>query len=152
MRMAQKREEQRGSNRKTEKRWKGKSPRREDWSLACRSKQEGEQELQAGRPSTCCFATAKSNTLFQQRHCLMASVEGPLPGPWLPLQTHQSTCCADTHAEIHQGFLKVIHTRCLCRVTHPGARRHNFPTCVSSNHFYCTFAWIMDKSAHLSES
>lgn len=77
MRMAQKREEQRGSNRKTEKRWKGKSPRREDWSLACRSKQEGEQELQAGRPGTCCFATAKSNTLFQQRHCLMASVEGP---------------------------------------------------------------------------
>lgn len=41
-----------------------------------------EQQLQAGPPSTCCCrGAANSNTLFQQTHRLMASVERPLPGP-----------------------------------------------------------------------
>lgn len=39
-----------------------------------------EQQLQAGPPSTCCCPRAKSNTLFQQTHGLMASVERPFPG------------------------------------------------------------------------
>lgn len=103
----------------------------EKWGLVpgLQIKAGSEQQLQAGPPSTCCCPTAKSNTLFQQTHCLMASVERPLLGPWLPLQTlrvrrlHQNT-----HTEIHKGSLKLLHIHCLHRVTRPGEHTHTDTT------------------------
>lgn len=136
-------EKQRQGSRKTKMGREGKTQRRGRLVPGLQIKAGGEQQLQAGPPSTCCCTTAKWNTLFQQTHRLMASVGRPLARPWLPLQTLRGTGCTDTH----RNTQRLPNTHCLHRVTHPWAHTHTHTQAQlsyvwSTRSFYCTSAWV----------
>lgn len=97
------REKEKERNKDEEKgsqRWDGRESDGEEKTGPWPADQSGEQQLQADPPSTCCCPAAKSNPWFQQTNCLMASVERPLLGPRLSLQT-LSGGGSGTHTQKH---------------------------------------------------
>lgn len=53
---------------------------------------------------TCCYPTAKWDTLFQETHWLMASVERPLP--WLPLQMFTFCRLLEANKRVRTGHVR----------------------------------------------
>lgn len=138
--------------RKTKKENEGKI-----WFHYLQIKGVSEQRLQAGlHPSTCCGPTAKSNTLFQETHCLMTSVERALPEPTTASPDSHGMQAALRVTETHNTFQK---SPCLIPTllfTHghilQRTRDAHAQISWSITLFLCHVCLRMDRPSHLQES